>query len=329
VARVAIIFTGGTISMRRDDRAGGNVPVLDGAAILALAPAVADIADVETIDWGMVPASHLTFAQMLSIARTAAEQLARPDIDGVVIVQGTDAIEETAFAYDLLLATDKIVVVTGAMRDASSPEYDGPRNIADAVRCAAAPELRGNGVLVVLDGTVIAADKVIKKDTTALNTFQARDGEPLAQLVDSAILPLAARRPRKLLASIPDAAVEDVHLVTAVVGMDGAIVRGIAPSRPRGLVIAATGSGNTSVDLLEAATELIADGTLVVLTTRCPTGTVVPLYAFPGGGVSWQRAGAILSTFDGLKSRVALALGLAAGLDRAALGELLGQPEIA
>lgn len=329
MARVAIIFTGGTISMRRDDRAGGNVPVLDGAAILALAPAVADIADVETIDWGMVPASHLTFAQMLSIARTAAEQLARPDIDGVVIVQGTDAIEETAFAYDLLLATDKIVVVTGAMRDASSPEYDGPRNIADAVRCAAAPELRGNGVLVVLDGTVIAADKVIKKDTTALNTFQARDGEPLAQLVDSAILPLAARRPRKLLASIPDAAVEDVHLVTAVVGMDGAIVRGIAPSRPRGLVIAATGSGNTSVDLLEAATELIADGTLVVLTTRCPTGTVVPLYAFPGGGVSWQRAGAILSTFDGLKSRVALALGLAAGLDRAALGELLGQPEIA
>ena len=116
-----------------------------------------------------------------------------------MVVQGTDAIEETAFAYDLLLASDKPVVVTGAMRDASAPDYDGPRNSPTLCAARSTPELSGNGVLVVLDGTVIAADKVIKTDTTALNTFQARDGEPLAQLVDSAIIPLAARRPRRVL----------------------------------------------------------------------------------------------------------------------------------
>jgi L-asparaginase len=328
VSRVAIVFTGGTISMRPDARAGGAVPALDGAGILALAPDVATLAEIEVIDWGRVSASHLTFAQILSIARILDEQLRRPDIDGVVVVQGTDAIEETAFAYDLLLTTDKTVVVTGAMRDASAADYDGPRNLADAVRCACAPELRGNGVLVVLDGTVIAADKVVKKDTTALNTFQPRDGEPLAQLVDSTIIPLAARRPRRVLPRIPEVAVEDVYLVTSAVGNDGALVRGIAPLRPRGLVVAAAGSGNTHPDLLAAATELMAQGTIVVETTRCATGTVVPLYAFPGGGVTWQRAGAILSSFDGPKSRVALSLGLAAGLDRAALAELLGEPEI-
>src|SRR3954452_9093379 len=226
--RVAIVFTGGTISMRPDSVAGGNVPVLDGTAILALAPDVARIADVEVTDWGLVPASHLRMEQILSIARLIDERVRRDDVDGVVVVQGTDSIEETSFAFDLLIRGDKTVVVTGAMRDAAAPDYDGPRNLADAVRCATAPELRGNGVVVVLNGTVIAADRVVKKDTTALNTFQARDGEPLAQLVDDTIIRSAARRPRTVLPAIPDRAPDDVYLVTAVAGMDGTLVRGIA-----------------------------------------------------------------------------------------------------
>ena len=325
MARVVVVFTGGTISMRPDAAAGGNVPTLDGAAILALAPQVAAIADVEVIDWGMVPASHLRFAQILSIARIAAEQLARPEIDGLIIVQGTDAIEETAFAYDLLLTTDKPVLVTGAMRDSSATDYDGPRNLGDAVRCAVSADLRGTGVSVVLEGLVVGADTVVKTHTTALDTFQPREGQPVARLVDGRVVIESRRKRWPTLPAIPDEAVEDVHLVTAVVGMDGSIVRGLALSHPRGLVVAATGSGNTSAALLAAATELMADGTTVVLTTRCAAGVVVPLYAFPGGGAMWQRAGVILSAFDGPKSRVALALGLAAGLDRAGLVALLGQ----
>jgi len=88
--------------------------------------------------------SGTVVGQVLDIARLLAAQTARPDIDGVVVVQGTDAIEETTFAFDLLLATDKPIVVTGAMRDASAPDYDGPRNLADAVRCAA----RGTSVSI-------------------------------------------------------------------------------------------------------------------------------------------------------------------------------------
>jgi L-asparaginase len=324
MAKAAIVFTGGTISTRPDANAGGNVPVLDGAAILALAPDVARIADVEVIDWGLVPASHMNFGQMLSIARVLDEQLRRPEIDGAVVVQGTDAIEETSFAYDLLLATPKTVVVTGAMRDSTAPDFDGPHNLADSVLCAIAPELRGNGAMVVLDGLVVSADVVVKRHSTAMDTFQPREGEPLARVVDGAIQMGAARRPRKVLPSIPAAAVEDVYLVNAAAGMDGVLIRGLAPIRPRGLVVAATGSGNTTADMLAAAMELAADGTTVVLTTRCATGTVEPTYAFAGGGAMWQRGGAILSRYDGPKSRVALALGLAAGLDQAALTELIG-----
>src|SRR3954447_8593627 len=238
--RVVMVFTGGTISMRPDVSAGGNMPVLDGAGILALSPEVGEVAQVEVIDWGRVPASHLRMDQILSIARVVDEQLRRPDVDGVVVVQGTDVIEETAFAFDLLLQTDKTVVVTGAMRDASAPDYDGPRNLADAAYCAVTPELRGNGVVVVLNGTVIAADTVVKRDTIAVDTFHARDGEPLAQLVDRSIIPISPRRPRTVLPAIPSQAPDDVYLITAVAGMDGTLVRGIAASRPAGLVVAAT-----------------------------------------------------------------------------------------
>ncbi len=312
MSRVAIVFTGGTIATLPDATAGGNTPVLDGAAIAALAPGLAQVAEVDLIDWGLVPASHLRFAQLIEIAALVDEQLQRDDVDGAVVVQGTDTMEETAFAYGLLIRSDKPVAVTGAMRDSSSAEFDGARNLTDAVRWAASAESMGRGVVVVMGGRILAADDAVKTHPSAIDSFQSRSG---------ATQPASPRRGR--VPSSAPAVVEDVHLVTAVTGMDGTIVRGLASRRPRGLVIAATGSGNTSEDLLLAAEELMGSGTVVALTTRCPTGTAEPSYAFPGGGVTWQRAGALISTLDGPRTRVALALGLGWGLGRDELEELL------
>ena len=132
--RVAVVFTGGTISMRHDAAAGGNVPALTGADLLATVPELGEIADVVAIDHGLTPASHFQFPALFAIQGSVADALARDDVDGAVVVQGTDAIEETAFFFDLLHAGPKPVVVTGAMRSASQPGYDGPRNLADAVR---------------------------------------------------------------------------------------------------------------------------------------------------------------------------------------------------
>ena len=99
------------------------------------------VAEVEPIDWGLVPASHLSFAQVLDIGRILARELARPEIDGAVVVQGTDVIEETAFAWDLLPLPPKPVVVVGAMRSASQEGYDGPENLRNALVAAADPAL--------------------------------------------------------------------------------------------------------------------------------------------------------------------------------------------
>ena len=124
--RVPVVFTGGTISMRHDPLAGGNVPALDGAAILARTPGLEALATVEAIDLGLTPASHFTFPTLIEIADMLRGRLADPDVAGAVVVQGTDTIEETAFAWDLLLDGPKPVVVTGAMRTPDRSDYDGP-----------------------------------------------------------------------------------------------------------------------------------------------------------------------------------------------------------
>ena len=323
MSRVQMVFTGGTISTLPDAAAGGNTPVLNGAQILARSPGIARVAEVEPIDWGLVPASHLRFAQMIDIAHVVDAALARPEIAGAVVIQGTDTIEETSFAYELLVRSDKPLIVTGAMRDGSSVEFDGPRNLADAAVCALSPELSGAGVQVVLNGLVVAARDVVKSHSTALDTFQPRGGAATGRVIDGQLVLDGTPVRRVRLPMVTEDPVEDVHLVTAVAGMDGTLLRALRASRPAGVVVAATGSGNTAADLLAAAQELMGEGTIVAQTTRCPHGTVAPIYAFPGGGAMWQRAGALPSVFDGPKTRVALALGLAAGLDRAALARLL------
>src|SRR5207253_4644214 len=101
--RVAVIFTGGTISMQADDAAGGNIPTLDGAAILARTPGLREIAEVVAVDRGLTPASHFTFPGLIELAGAIRTALADASTDGAVVVQGTDTIEETAFLFDLLL----------------------------------------------------------------------------------------------------------------------------------------------------------------------------------------------------------------------------------
>jgi L-asparaginase len=318
--QVAVVFTGGTISMRVDPLAGGAVPVLDGAGILARTEGLAAIAEVVPIDWGLIPASHLSFAQILDLARTVRSALEPASVVGAVVVQGTDTIEETAFALDLLVPGSKPVVVTGSMRNAGDDGYEGPANLRDAVRVAAAPESRHQGALVVLAGTILAGDDVLKGHTSAYTAFRSANEGPLGSISGGRVRLARRRGRRRWLPALPEAAVEPVDLVTALVGQDGRPLRLAFAAGARGIVVAATGAGNTHPDMLEAAREAMAEGVPVVLTTRCPAGEAAATYAFPGGGVHWVGAGAILAgPLGGPRARVALALGLGAGLDDAGL----------
>ncbi|MEK6720241.1 MAG: asparaginase [Chloroflexota bacterium] len=323
--RVAVLFTGGTISMEVDPVAGGNVPTLDGAAILARTADLGEIAEVVALDRGLTPASHFTFTDLFEIGATLDRLSDDTAVDGIVVVQGTDTIEETALFWDLLHAGPKPIVVTGAMRSASEAGYDGPDNLRDAVRAAIHPGLADQGVVVVLAHTIHPADDVTKTHASALTTFQSLNDGPLG-VVEDGVVRLERRRVGRRHVSTRRAA-ERIGLVTAGVAMDGSPIDALVAGGLDGLVVAATGAGNTSPGLLDGAIRAMSVGIPVVLSTRTPAGRAGTGYAFPGGGATWERAGALRAgSLTAPKARIALALGLGAGLDRAALATLLSDP---
>ena len=325
--RVAVVFTGGTISMGFDPVAGGNVPSLDGAAILARTPGLDALADVVAIDRGLTPASHFTFADLMGLRGVIQGALDDDAIDGVVVVQGTDTIEETAFAWDLVVQSSKPVVVTGAMRASGEDGYDGPANIRRSVAAAGSASLRDIGVVVSLAGTLEAADDVTKMHTSAFDTFRSPNRGSLGTVTeDGGVTGTSPRGVRRRLRPIPTDGAR-VELVQAGIGSDGSMIVAAVGTGARAIVVAATGAGNTSAGMLAAAKRAMADGVVVVLASRCLAGAVSTAYAFAGGGATWARAGAIpAGTLCAIKARVAVALALGAGLGRDALAALLADP---
>ncbi|HTS14985.1 MAG TPA: asparaginase [Candidatus Sulfotelmatobacter sp.] len=320
--RVAVLFSGGTISMAHDPAAGGAVPTLDGAAILARTDGLPAIAQVVALDWGRVPASHLSLDQVIDQGARLRDALADPDVVGAVVVQGTDVMEETVLAFDLLVPGPKPVVVTGAMRHSGEDGYDGPQNLRDAVRTVADPAARGMGAAIVMAGLVLPADDVVKVDTAAYAAFACPDDGPLGHVSDAGLRLTRTRARRRELPKLP-AAAATVELVLVGMGGDGTLLRAAVAAGARGIVVAATGSGNTAPDVLAAAVEAMAAGVPVVLASRVLAGGVRPAYAFPGGGATWAQAGALMAgTLGAAKARVVLALALGAGLDGARLQDL-------
>ncbi len=324
--RVAAIFTGGTISMTVDTGAGGAVPTLAGSDLLATVPGLARRAEVVPIDLGRVPASHFSFADVLRIRGVIDRALDDPAVRGVVVVQGTDTLEETAFAWDLCHSDPRPIVVTGAMRNASQPGWDGPANLLGAVRVAAAEAARGAGVLVALAGRVHAADAVAKRHASAVDAFATREGPPLGRVGEGGVR-LRPRGPRRRLPVVPAAAAMPVPIIVAALETTGAALDAAVRDGARGVVVAATGSGNTHPDLLRAAVDARAAGVAVVLASRTGAGAVGTTYAFPGGGATWARAGIPLAGgLTPVQARVALALALGAGMGGAELAELMRGP---
>ena len=211
-------------------------------------------------------------------------------------MQGTDVIEETAFAWDLLPLPPKPVVVVGAMRSASQEGYDGPENLRNAVAAAADPALAGQGVVVAMAGELHGADDVRKTHTHALRHVPEPERRPAGHRGrwpgDSSFGSAGRRgcRASRTRAALP------VPLLTAVLDDDG----------PRSIGCSSRGRPGWSSLRPEAATPprrllelgprpLMAAGVPVVLTTRCPSGRRRPGYGFPGRQHEWWEAGAIFT----------------------------------
>ena len=328
---IAFLFTGGTISMRLDPGTGAAVPALGASDILAQVPSIRSVADFEIEDFSRLPGPHVTPEQMWRLARRAAAWLDRPDIDGLVITHGTDTIEETAFLLDLLLLSDKPVVLVGAMRTISDPSWDGPGNLLAAARVAASPQARGYGVLVVMDEQILPAREVRKVHTESSGSFATPEFGPLGVVDAGRVIfkrcPCARPAWRDAGAELGLRARRidtRVELVQTFTGMSPRIVRAAIGDDTRGLALVAFGRGNVPPSIMPAITELIGQGLLVTVSSRCVAGRVSARYGYEGAGLQLARAGAMLAgDLSGAKARLLMMAALGATDSAEAAAEIV------
>jgi L-asparaginase len=238
-----------------------------------------------------------------------------------VVTHGTDTIEESAYLATRSVATPKPMVFTGAMRHASELSWDGPANIADAVRVAASPEARGYGALVVLNGRVFSALDVTKVHTHMLDAFESPGLGPVG-VVDDGLVVFRRMLPPQSPVLAPAHLVAPVDIVVAFAGADGRHVD-LSRETAKGLVVAALGRGNVPPAMAEAIGRCARGNVPVVVASRAPRGRVGQTYGYEGGGRQLARIGAI---FTGSRrpqqARIDLMLALGAGLPRERLHEV-------
>lgn len=286
---VVVIATGGTIASRQSGSgavaSGGVDDVLRGLAVGNVATRGRDL-----LRLGSYLFAHRELRQ---IADAVAEEVARGDVDGVVVTLGTDTMEETAFLLDLVHTSSKPVVLTGAQKAADQPDTDGPRNLADAITVAASHTARDCGALLVFAGRIHSPQRVRKHHTLAPDPFRDSDSGPLGT-VGAGEVHLTARpkRPAPLTPPGEQFDTTRVEVVPVYPGADAALADAAVHAGASAVVLAGTGAGNGNHALLDWTRRAVATGVGVGLATRVAEGPTVPIYG-NGGGVDLVEAGAV------------------------------------
>ena len=312
--KIAIIFNGGTISMKIDEKIKAAVPSLSAEEIMSMIPGVEEYAEIEAYTFSSMPSPHMTLETMLKLSKFTTELVEREDIDGVVITHGTDTLEETAYLLDLTVKTKKPVVVTGAMRSGSELGYDGPFNLATSICTAISDEAVGRGVLVCFNGELNSASEVTKANSMALNAFRTPNFGPIGIVDnDNVIFYRDANHLEKYDVSEIK---KQVALIKCVVDMDSSYIDYLIEKGCGGIVIEALGRGNVPpkmVDGIKKATELNIP---VVVVSRCFEGRVFESYGYEGGGKQLKDLGVIFGdTLPGQKARIKLILAINIGMN--------------
>jgi L-asparaginase len=302
--------------MRPDPATGKLVPAVSGDELVELL-AWPEAPPLEVDDFASVPSFDVHGALALALARRVAEHVSRPGVAGVVVTHGTDTMEESVYLVDRLHGSDTPVVLTGAQRGADQADTDGPRNVRDAIRVAAAAEARGRGAMIAFAGELHAARETRKVHTSALRAFASPGYGPIGH-VDGERVVFGRRPERRPPLPVP-AALAPVDLIRLHAGSDSRFIRTSVESGARAIVLEGTGRGNANDQVVVGVRAAVAAGVAVAVCSRCVEGRVEPVYG-RGGGRDLAEAGALFAgDLAGSKTRVLLQLALGAGLDAAAV----------
>ncbi len=261
-----VVTLGGTIAATGD---GAVAPRLPGRDLVGALPGLGDVADVTVAEVARVPSGDLTVADLLEVAaRVRAAREAGSA--GAVVVQGTDTLDETAFALELLAGDAGPIVATGAMRPPGAPGADGPANLLAAVRFAASPQAQGLGAVVVMNDEVHAARWVSKTHASSLAAFASPGRGPVGEVIEGVARVWAHPAPLPVVATT---AGSPVALVAAVLDADGRAVVGLAGLGFRAAVVEAFGVGHVPSAMVDAL-EALAREMPVAVATRTGAGRV-------------------------------------------------------
>ncbi|NDZ17430.1 L-asparaginase [Variovorax sp. WS11] len=291
---VQFIATGGTIAMKIDPVTRGVVPAISGDDLMQTVPDAGKYATIEVNNFSNMSANYVEAKWWTRLTNAVDDALARPEVAGVVIAHGTDTMEETAYWLDLTVKSDKPVILIGAQRNASSPDFDGPRNLLNAIRIATTPEARGKGVMLAMNNQINAARSVTKTHTGNVETFKSGDFGLLGEVWDDKVI--FARAPlRRQRIEIGTAEMPRVEILAMFGGADGSLLRYAVDQGAKGIVVQALGMGNMNVSMFEAVKYALSKNVPVVVATRVPNGRTMPLYGFVGGGKTSYEAGAVMA----------------------------------
>jgi L-asparaginase len=316
--RIIILATGGTIAGKgaSADRAGytaGKIPIED---LIGAIPQVKKVADISGEQISSIGSQDMTTEIWKKLAVRANEIFDKNEADGIVITHGTDTQEETAYFLDLLVSSDKPVVLTGSMRPATAISADGPKNLYDAITVAASPKSKGKGVMVSFNEGIFDGRDVMKMSTTKVNAFFSPNTGPIGQVYDGKVEFYQASM-REVNVKTPfsvslDTKLPRVDIVYMYADAPGDMIDMLVAKKVDGIVIAGVGNGNFNKAFMEAVKRAVAAGVVVCRASRAPSGRVVL-----EDEINDAELGTIVS--DDLtpqKARILLMLGLTKTKDR-------------
>ncbi len=293
----------------------GVKPSLRAEDLCASVPQLSDLADIEATSLFNEPSPNLTMQHLFELKNAALEAF-QSGADGVVVTQGTDTMEETSFAMDLLMPTGHKVIFTAAMRNPTQAGADGPANLLAAVQVAISDAIQNAGVLVVMNDEVHAPRHVKKSHTSSLQAFQSPAVGPVARISEGRVIPMAHHQPTPSF-MVPDgAAFPNIPMIEMVFDDQLTLLDHLCENTIDGLVIAAFGGGRVPAKIVEKLDQLNIK-IPVLITTRTGGGFLsTKTYGYPGGEMDLRSRGLLASSWQPRKARILLAFALMEGKNR-------------
>jgi L-asparaginase len=278
--RVVIVATGGTIAGAAESTtaAGYKSGAVAVDVLIAAVPQMKNFAEVRGVQVASVGSQDMNDEIWVKLATEVNRLLAQADVDGVAITHGTDTMEETAYFLNLVVKSDKPVVLTGSMRPSTSLSADGPLNIYNAVGVASDRRAKGRGVLVVANDDIHGARAITKRHTTDVQTFVSHEAGLIGVcLFDDRTFvrsPARAHTTATPFAVTAGQILPRVDVIYAHAGMSPDLIDAAVANGAKGLVIAGVGDGNLTSPALEAVKRAIAKGAVIVRSSRVGEGVV-------------------------------------------------------